>query len=340
MKLVFLPFSMKGKKGMMAMQRLNPKLKELEAKYKNDKEKYNLELQKLYQKERVNPLSGCLWQLLPFPVLIALFDVVRRPLSNLMKLSAEQIEKILAVPVISESLTKSSIDLAMAASQHQIPVANAIHENFAILQSELPELASTLMDIDFTFLGMNLSLTPVVGVLNAYWFLPLISGGLAWLSMWITQKMNGETNTDQNQQNQQMKMFSLLSPVMSVWFGFMMPAAMSVYWIANSVFSMIQDYFLNAYYKKVFAQIDAEKARKEAEEKETAARKKAEIAAKREANAQKNRSNISNASKKKYKKLKSQTQPSGPKKTDTAGQEQTGTDPGEADESKGAKSNE
>jgi len=94
MKFVFLPLTMKGKKSMIVMQRLNPKLKELEAKYKNDKEKYNIELQKLYKKEKTNPLSGCLWQLLPFPVMIALFDVVRRPLTNLMRLSAEQIDSV------------------------------------------------------------------------------------------------------------------------------------------------------------------------------------------------------------------------------------------------------
>ena len=101
MKIVFLPFAIKGKKSTIAIQRLTPKLKELEAKYKNDKDKYNLEMQKLYKKEKVNPLSGCLWQLLPFPILIALFDVVRRPLTNLMRLGSEQVDKILSLPYIS-----------------------------------------------------------------------------------------------------------------------------------------------------------------------------------------------------------------------------------------------
>jgi len=336
MKFVFLPFSMKGKKGMMAMQRFTPKLKELEAKYKNDKEKYNMEVQKLYQKEKVNPLSGCLWQLLPFPVMIALYDVVRRPLTNLMRLSVEQIDKILAVQPISESLVNSNIDIATAAANNQIQIANAIHGNFEAVINALPELSGNLMNIDFSFLGLNLSKSPALGFLNVYWFLPFISGGLAWLSMWISQKTSGTANTEQNQQT---KMFALMSPIISIWIGFSLPAAMTIYWIANSLFSIIQDYLLNNYYKKVFAAKDAERAKKEAEEKEAAAKKKAELAAKREANAQQNRSNTSNASKKKYKKLKSQMQPTRPKK-DPAGTEQTGTDPDEADESKGATNNE
>ncbi len=325
MKIVFLPFSMKGKKGMMAMQRFTPKLKELEAKYKNDKDKYNQEMQKLYQKEKVNPLSGCLWQLLPFPVLIALFDVVRRPLTNLMQLSAEQVDKIIAYPAITESLTKSGIDLTTAAAQHQIQIANAMHDNFAQLQASMPELA-TLMNIDFSFLGMNLSLTPVFSVINLYWILPVISGGIAFLSMYISQKMTGAPANDQ--QSQQTKMFMLMSPVMSIWFGYMWPAAMSVYWIANSLFSIIQDYWLTIHYRKVFARKDAENANKEAAEKEAAAQKKAEIAAKREANAQLNRSNTSQ---KKYKQLKTQMEPTRPKKADASDK---------TDESKGASSDE
>lgn len=262
MKVVFLPFSMKGKKGMMAMQRLNPKLKELEAKYKTDKEKYNLEVSKLYRKEGINPLSGCLWQLLPFPILIALFDVVRRPLTTLMALSAEQINKILEVPAITDSLVKSGIDLAQAANTHQIQIANAIHQNFNAIVNQFPDLAS-LMSIDYNFLGMNLSEVPKYTQINLYFLLPVISGIVAWLSMWLNQKWSG---ADNSQSNQQSKMFSLMSPIMSLWFGFMWPAAMSVYWIANSAISIGQDYFLTVFYKKHFDIKDAEREKRDAAE--------------------------------------------------------------------------
>ena len=341
MKLVFLPFSMKGKKGMMAMQRFSPKLKELEAKYKNDKQKYNEEMSKLYQKEKVNPLSGCIWQLLPFPVLIALFDVVRRPLTNLMNLSADQVNAIVNINEIKTSLTASGIDLSKLATvtmQNQIQIANAVHENFAVIQSSMPDVAKTLMDIDFNFLGMNLSLTPVYSVINVFWFLPILSGIFAWLSMWISQKMNG-TGATNDQQNQQMKMFTYISPIMSVWFGFMWPAAMSVYWLINSVLGIAQDYLLTIYYQKVFAAKDAERLKKEEAEKEITAAKKAELSAKRETNLQQSRANASNASKKKYKQLKSQMQPTKPKQADSSGSD-GGMDPGAGNDSNGVNKDE
>lgn len=330
MKVVFLPFSMKGKKGMMAMQRFTPKLKELELKYKNDKEKYNLEVQKLYKKEKANPLSGCIWQLLPWPVFIALYDVIRRPLTNLMRLSAEQVTAVIENPTILEFLTNSGIDLAKAAQQSQIAIANAIHQNFATLQETVPELASTLVDIDFSFLGLNLSLAPVFGVINAYWFLPLISGAVIYLSTLVSQKMGGQQTTEQNQQ---MKMMTYMGPVMSIWIGYMWPAAMAFYWIANSGLGMIQDYFLTVHYRNIFELKDAERAKEDAAEREAVAKKKEEQAQRREQN---NRLNTSNTSSKKYKKLK-QMQATKPKTPKSSGPTEDSED---SEESKGATNDE
>ena len=58
-----------------------------------------------------------------------------------------------------------------------------------------------------------------------------------------------------------MKSMNLMMPLMSVWICFVMPAAMGVYWIANSVFGIARDYFLTKYYKK---KLDAEDAERKA----------------------------------------------------------------------------
>ena len=71
-KLVILPFQMKSKKSMMEMQKLQPKLRELEKKYKDDKERYALETQKLYKKEGVSMFGGCLPMLITLPIMIGL----------------------------------------------------------------------------------------------------------------------------------------------------------------------------------------------------------------------------------------------------------------------------
>jgi YidC/Oxa1 family membrane protein insertase len=340
MKFVFLPLTMKGKKSMLVMQRLNPKLKELEAKYKNDKEKYNIELQKLYKQEKANPLSGCLWQLIPFPIMIALFDVVRRPLTNLMGLSAEQIDLIISNATISEALIAKGVDIATVAKQSQIVLANAIHENFDALLRALPELGSTLIDIDFTFLGINLSLTPSAGILNIYWFIPIISGVLSWLGVFINQKLTqglGGT-ADQNPQ-QQNKMMTMMGPVMSIWFGFMWPVTISIYWISNSLFGVAQDVLLNLYYGKKLGIADELKSRKGIEAKKAEAKERAALKADNQEDEKDTRSNLSNVSRKKYERLKKQQQEqrrrmSGPDADEVTEE----ADSGETDDAKGANS--
>jgi len=336
MKIVFLPFGIKSKKSMYAMQRLAPKLKELEAKYKNDKDKYNLELQKLYKKEKVNPLSGCLWTLLPFPILIALFDVVRRPLTNLMRLSSEQISMILANPAVSESLASRGVDLGNAAAQNQISLAKVISENFGILKTAFPELASSLINIDFTFLGLDLSLTPSYVHINAYWFIPIISAALAYFGMKIAQMSSGAPVTQE--QNQQGKMFALMNPVMSLWLGFTLPTAMSLYWIANSVFSIIQDVLLNMYFKRKFDLKEAEEKKEQEAQKQAAAKKKAELSEERTQDSKTTRSNLSNISRKKYERLKKQSKLYMQNKPNATGDDDK-ADSDTADDVKGATDN-
>lgn len=76
-KIVLYPLTVKQVKSMKAMQDLAPKQKALQEKYKNDKEKLTIEINKLFKESGVNPLAGCLPLLIQFPFLIALFWAIR-----------------------------------------------------------------------------------------------------------------------------------------------------------------------------------------------------------------------------------------------------------------------
>ena len=76
MRLVLFPLFVKQIKNQRAMQVLQPKMKELQAKYKNDKEKLNQEMMALWKEHGANPLAGCLPLVLQIPVFIALFRVL------------------------------------------------------------------------------------------------------------------------------------------------------------------------------------------------------------------------------------------------------------------------
>ena len=68
-KLILFPFSLKGKRSMIQMNMLSDKMNKLQKQYGKDKERYNLEIQKLYEKENVNPMGGCLWSFLPLSLI-------------------------------------------------------------------------------------------------------------------------------------------------------------------------------------------------------------------------------------------------------------------------------
>ena len=69
-KLILLPFQMKSKKSMIRMSRMSGKIQEIQKKYANNQAKMNEEMQRFYQEEGINPMSGCLWSFIPFPILL------------------------------------------------------------------------------------------------------------------------------------------------------------------------------------------------------------------------------------------------------------------------------
>jgi len=77
-KLVLLPLTIKQTRSMIAMQKIQPEIKKLQEKHKDDKEKLSQEMMKFYKENKVNPLGGCLPLILQLPVFFALFTVLRK----------------------------------------------------------------------------------------------------------------------------------------------------------------------------------------------------------------------------------------------------------------------
>jgi YidC/Oxa1 family membrane protein insertase len=75
-KMIFYPLTVKSFKSMQAMQHLQPQMKRLQDMYKNDRQKLNEEMMKLYRDQKVNPLGGCLPMVVQIPVFIALYQVL------------------------------------------------------------------------------------------------------------------------------------------------------------------------------------------------------------------------------------------------------------------------
>jgi YidC/Oxa1 family membrane protein insertase len=77
---VLIPLTYKQLKGMRALQALQPQIKELQEKYKNDKQRMQQEMMRFYKENKVNPLASCLPLIAQLPVFITLFYVLRHEL--------------------------------------------------------------------------------------------------------------------------------------------------------------------------------------------------------------------------------------------------------------------
>lgn len=287
--LILTPFMAKSKKSMLYTTRLQPRLKELEKRHSGNQQKYQQEVSKLYKEEGVNPMSGCLWAILPLLILIPLYSVIRQPMTTMMGMAQEQIDLVQS--------TLEGLGLLDAESMSnrtkmylEILMTQLSHENYDAVHS----VVSAVKDIDYSFLGLNLGSLPQLMFWNAEGFsgsnwwpsvglflIPVISAGSSWLTSKVSMAMNPPAGNDA--QSQQMastnKMMQIFMPLMMLWFTFTVPAAMGVYWIANGVFGLIRDVILTKYYRKKLFEDDEEwKERERRRERE-----EAELERKREA---------------------------------------------------------
>jgi len=265
-KLILFPFSIKGKRGNVDIQKLQPKIKELEKKYGKDKEKYSAAVQKLYEEENVKPMSGCLWTLIPFPILICLYQVIRQPLTYLYNLTSEQIQKVVEFFGKTYEATNTYLELE---------VAPLIHEKWAEVSTLLGK--SDLLDIDFHFLGLNLGETPSITSISLIIIIPIISAITGFISTKVTMYLQNKLSGVEPDKSQNNIVMTLMMPAISLWFGFIMPAGMSVYWIIQNILGIGQEFILHKYFLKVLAK-EAEEARiKEEKRRKKEELRKAEI---------------------------------------------------------------
>ena len=293
-KLVLLPMSVKSKKSMLKMSRLSPQVKALEAKYGDDKQKYQLAVQQMYKEEGVSMGGGCLWSFIPLIILLPLYYVIREPITYMMHNSRSISEAIVAfIHASGENLGKNSYYAQLAAAGH-------IGDYMEELKSLAVTANANLQAMNFQFLGIDLAGIPSFrfwecegwGEIGLF-LIPVVSAGLQAASMWISQKMNNQvaTNADGEQDtdaakaaNQTNATMMLMMPLMSLWIGFSMPAAISIYWIAQAVFGAVQDYFLAKHYRKVYDEEDAVKQEIAAKRRAEEAEKERQRALRREQN--------------------------------------------------------
>ena len=255
-KLIMLPFQMKSKKSMMRMSRVSGQMQELQKRYAKNQAKLQEEMQKLYEEEGVNPMSGCLWSFLPLPILMALYSIIRQPITHFMMLSKDVLQTVV------QSVADAGVDLTNIVMMDKATGAPALKDGLYQMAAygqinrvkAVQEMGLSTPDgwfnVNYKFLGLDLTATPweyvksftftwaVIGVI----LIPILAG----LSKFVFSKLTMKTQPQADAAGgASMKSMMYMMPLMSVYIAFIMPAALGVYWIAQSVFSLIQEAILN-----------------------------------------------------------------------------------------------
>ena len=276
-KLIMLPFQMKSKKSMMRMSRMSGRLQEIQKKYANNQAKQTEEMQKLYAEEGVNPMSGCLWSMLPFPILLALYSIIRQPITHFMMLGRDVVQQMV------DAVTSAGLDITSIVQMKD--GAPVIEDGFTKLLpygqinlvkavvSEMPELGSTVdgwINMNYTSFGLDMAANPWSMVTNFAFtwaaigliLIPILAGGSQWLMTKITMKHQPQADPSAASANRMM----MFMPLFSVYIAFTMPAALGVYWIAQSAFAAVQEFFMGTFFNKKLE--EEENARYEARQAE------------------------------------------------------------------------
>ena len=293
-KLIMFPFQIKSRKSMIRMSRLSGKQQEIQKKYANNQAKMNEEIQKLYAEEGINPMSGCLWSFLPLPILIALYSILRQPITHFMSIKQDValslVEKVQAAGLDISAIATIKDGVTEFTPYGQIALVKLINE-------QLPQAVEGIekwFHIDFNFIGLDLTVHPwdavkgfepswaIIGLI----LIPILAGGFQFLMTIMTMKQTAQQGAAAGQTQGMMYMMCLFS----VYIAFIMPASLGIYWIAQTVFSMIQEFFMNKFYNKKIEEeerIRYEKIQAERQKRQEEGRKQQEERKKKQAEEQK-----------------------------------------------------
>lgn len=305
-KFVLMPTTIKSKRSMMKMSRLTPKVQYIQKKYEGDQQKQSAALQELYKAEGVSMGGGCLWSLLPLLILIPLYTVIREPITYILHEGADVTNSIMNAVVGTAEAPGLLAGLIPAGSPYgQLIAVSHLSEVATELKAVVPAVSErTLEGLNFYFLGIDLSMEPEYNVFNsAVWtwdwqhigafLLPVLSAASQMVTMIISRSVNnslvtnekGVQDTDaakESQSNKSGKVMMYVFPIMTIFIGFSMPAAMSLYWLIQSVVGAVMDHILTKKLRKEYDTEDAIRLQKAMEE-ELAELEKERIRAERRA---------------------------------------------------------
>jgi YidC/Oxa1 family membrane protein insertase len=276
-KILLFPVSLKIQKNSVKLVQMKPKIEELKKQYPNkeDKEAFMDAQMELFKEEKYSPAAGCLPMLIQLPIILGLIDVIYKPLKHLLHLPSDIIK---ALETIAAEVLHAD-NLGITAQLRVIEMTNdsvyidklAALGNIGGMEGE--SIIWQIQNVDLDFLGLDLSSVPSITEPGILLLIPALSG-LSSLALSILQNRGGNILQAEQGAKSQLGM-TLFLTLFSLYFTFLVPAGIGLYWIMSNVFAILQMYLLNKIYnpKKY---IDYEALEKMKQEKRTDKEKKLE----------------------------------------------------------------
>lgn len=281
-KLLMMPLTIKQQKFARMSTLMNPELQALMNKYKGKTDqdsmiKMRQEQKEIYEKYGTSQSAGCLQLLIQFPIIFALYDIIRNIpfyvksigiyFENIIldKSSNGLMANLDKVAEYVEKTEKASSSMASLANAKNSNAIMDILNNFGTKQwNELEsifaesnvELANTIAENSDKILEMNeffgISLADKPEIMSIAVLIPIISGFSQWLSLKISQtrqekKQSGKVKEPENNMMQSM---NTMMPIMSAIFCLTFPAGIGIYWISQSVFQIFIQLGVNWYFDR------------------------------------------------------------------------------------------
>ena len=253
---IMLPTSISQQKGMAKQQRLAPKLRRIQERYAGNQQKIQEETQALYQREGYNPMSaGWLPMLIQMPIIIGLFGVMYNPLRYALGLGVDEINIIqeIFVKFAEASPDEAISSLIKKGTERYYPMYIIQHfDSFKdslagkISADTMSAISEFVAEKKFELFGLQMGVRPNFKEFNRYWIIPILSGITSFAQYFIMQAQQKKMNPTMGK-NPANGCMTVFMPLMSVYFTFLFPAGIGIYWIVSNVYSTVQSYLMKKF---------------------------------------------------------------------------------------------
>lgn len=287
-RIILYPFTVKQQKSSKLMQIIQPEVQAIQEKYKGKNDNQSMfaqqqEIKAVYEKYGTSMTGGCLQLVIQLPIIFALYRVIMNIPAYVDSVKehfiaiVDSMGGVSAISTIRTFITENNLDglakqarldgfdtLASEVAQKNLIIDflyKLSPEQMSKLLAKFPANAVSTIQTNLTqinnlnsFLGLDLATAPMAFGLvpNVYWLVPLLAG----ISQYVATKvmMSSSNRAPQNSENdmaKSMQQMNVMMPLVSVFFCFQFATGIGIYWVASSVFMLIQQIFINKQMEKI-----------------------------------------------------------------------------------------